>query len=82
MQRVLAFYQGHFQGRRSEQDWLPGVDRANAFLAEVRTWAFNELCTAFDRHGMFAGLDGNNAVTHKPHKRSDKCDAALLGTTS
>ncbi|WP_191666312.1 hypothetical protein [Escherichia coli] len=36
---------------------------ANAFLADVRAVAFNDLCAAFARHAKVAGLDDADTVT-------------------
>nr|WP_202548404.1 hypothetical protein [Escherichia coli] len=38
---------------------------ANAFLADVRAGAFNDLCAAFVRHAKIAGLDDGDIVTVK-----------------
>ncbi|WP_311231191.1 hypothetical protein [Escherichia coli] len=38
---------------------------ANAFLADVRAVAFNDLCAAFARHAKVAGLDDADTVTLK-----------------
>ncbi|EFK9059675.1 hypothetical protein AB974_004433 [Escherichia coli] len=38
---------------------------ANAFLADVRAGAFNDLCAAFVRHVKVAGLDDADTVTLK-----------------
>lgn len=37
----------------------------DAFLNEVRAWAFNDLCEAFVRHTKIAGLDDGDLVTVK-----------------
>ncbi|HGX3697247.1 TPA: hypothetical protein ACNEJU_001053 [Escherichia coli] len=37
----------------------------DAFLAEVRAGAFNDLCAAFVRHAKIAGLDDGDLVTVK-----------------
>ncbi|EFM6523119.1 ead/Ea22-like family protein [Escherichia coli] len=37
----------------------------NAFLADVRAGAFNDLCAAFVRHAKIAGLDDADTVTLK-----------------
>ncbi|EJD3786691.1 hypothetical protein [Escherichia coli] len=41
---------------------MPATD---AFLAEVRAGAFNDLCAAFVRHAKIAGLDDGDLVTVK-----------------
>ncbi|MEI9705474.1 hypothetical protein [Escherichia coli] len=41
---------------------MPATD---AFLAEVRAVAFNDLCAAFARHAKVAGLDDADTVTLK-----------------
>ncbi|CAD7365078.1 hypothetical protein AT328_005182 [Escherichia coli] len=38
---------------------------ANAFLADVRAGAFNDLCAAFVRHAKIAGLGDGDTVTLK-----------------
>ena len=38
---------------------------ANAFLADVRAVAFNDLCAAFARHAKVAELDDADTVTLK-----------------
>ncbi|WP_371179586.1 hypothetical protein, partial [Escherichia coli] len=38
---------------------------ANAFLADVRAGAFNDLCAAFVRHEKIAGLGDGDTVTLK-----------------
>ncbi|EFE5014244.1 ead/Ea22-like family protein [Escherichia coli] len=47
---------------KSLQSDTPATD---AFLAEVRAVAFNELCAAFVRHAKIAGLDDADTVTLK-----------------
>ncbi|TGB88643.1 ead/Ea22-like family protein [Escherichia sp. E3659] len=44
----------------SPQKPTPATD---VFLAEVRAWAFNDLCAAFVRHAKVAGLDDADTVT-------------------
>ncbi|EFE6983060.1 TPA: hypothetical protein KAL33_001457 [Escherichia coli] len=49
---------------------MSGIDyqelaAANAFLADVRAGAFNDLCAAFVRHAKIAGLDDGDIVTVK-----------------
>nr|WP_105272395.1 hypothetical protein [Escherichia sp. MOD1-EC5189] len=49
---------------------MSGIDyqelaAANAFLADVRAGAFNDLCAAFVRHAKVAGLDDADIVTLK-----------------
>ncbi|EEW7545395.1 hypothetical protein F2N22_06465 [Escherichia coli] len=49
---------------------MSGIDyqelaAANAFLADVRAGAFNDLCAAFVRHAKVAGLDDADTVTLK-----------------
>ncbi|EHR9446874.1 ead/Ea22-like family protein [Salmonella enterica] len=46
----------------SPQKPIPATD---AFLAEVRAGAFNDLCAAFVRHAKVAGLDDVDTVTIK-----------------
>lgn len=46
----------------SPQKPIPATD---AFLAEVRAVAFNDLCAAFARHAKVAGLDDADTVTLK-----------------
>ncbi|WP_229997317.1 ead/Ea22-like family protein [Escherichia coli] len=46
----------------SPQKPIPATD---AFLAEVRAGAFNDLCTAFVWHAKVAGLDDVDTVTIK-----------------
>lgn len=47
---------------KSLQSDTPATD---AFLAEVRAVAFNDLCAAFARHAKVAGLDDADTVTLK-----------------
>ena len=49
---------------------MSGIDyqelaAANAFLADVRAGAFNDLCAAFVRHAKIAGLGDADTVTLK-----------------
>lgn len=36
---------------------------ANAFLADVRAGAFNDLCAAFVKHASVSGLDDGDSIT-------------------
>lgn len=44
---------------------MPQIPATDAFLADVRAGAFNDLCAAFVRHAKVAGLDDANTVTLK-----------------
>lgn len=44
---------------------IPETPATNAFLADVRAGAFNDLCAAFVRHAKVAGLDDADIVTLK-----------------
>ncbi|HAZ3572653.1 TPA: hypothetical protein J1045_004803 [Escherichia coli] len=44
---------------------MPQTPATDAFLADVRAVAFNELCAAFVRHAKVAGLDDGDTVTLK-----------------
>ncbi|MDD9759296.1 hypothetical protein PVX41_21985, partial [Escherichia albertii] len=47
---------------KSMQSGTPATD---AFLAEVRAQAFNDLCSAFVKHANFAGMDDGELVRLK-----------------
>lgn len=55
---------GAFEGPKMHLLWwqceTPNLD---AFLAEVRRSAFNDLCAAFVKHKELAGLDDSQEVT-------------------
>ncbi|ELT9934146.1 ead/Ea22-like family protein [Escherichia coli] len=44
---------------------IPETPATDAFLADVRAGAFNDLCAAFVRHAKIAGLDDADTVTLK-----------------
>ncbi|EHP1064839.1 hypothetical protein KNZ44_001780 [Escherichia coli] len=44
---------------------MPQTSATDAFLADVRVVAFNELCAAFVRHAKVAGLDDGDTLTLK-----------------
>lgn len=44
---------------------IPETPATDAFLADVRAGAFNDLCAAFVRHAKVAGLDDADTVTLK-----------------
>ncbi|EOW7503641.1 ead/Ea22-like family protein [Escherichia coli] len=44
---------------------MPQIPATDAFLADVRAGAFNDLCAAFVRHAKIAGLDDGDLVTVK-----------------
>ncbi|EIF0503480.1 ead/Ea22-like family protein [Escherichia coli] len=44
---------------------MPQIPATDAFLADVRAGAFNDLCVAFVRHAKIAGLDDADTVTLK-----------------
>ncbi|EJD2963180.1 ead/Ea22-like family protein [Salmonella enterica] len=44
---------------------MPQIPATDAFLADVRAGAFNDLCAAFVRHAKIAGLDDADTVTLK-----------------
>ncbi|EPB1911952.1 ead/Ea22-like family protein [Escherichia coli] len=44
---------------------MPQIPATDAFLADVRAGAFNDLCAAFVRHAKVAGLDDADTVTLK-----------------
>lgn len=44
---------------------IPETPATDAFLADVRAGAFNDLCAAFVRHAKIAGLDDGDTVTLK-----------------
>ncbi|EON0219547.1 ead/Ea22-like family protein [Escherichia coli] len=44
---------------------MPQIPATDAFLADVRAGAFNDLCAAFVRHAKIAGLDDGDTVTLK-----------------
>ncbi|EPA2893343.1 ead/Ea22-like family protein [Escherichia coli] len=44
---------------------IPETPATDAFLADVRAGAFNDLCAAFVRHAKVAGLDDADIVTLK-----------------
>ncbi|ELR8813223.1 ead/Ea22-like family protein [Escherichia coli] len=44
---------------------MPQTPATDAFLADVRAVAFNDLCAAFARHAKVAGLDDADTVTLK-----------------
>ncbi|EER0372183.1 ead/Ea22-like family protein [Escherichia coli] len=44
---------------------MPQIPATDAFLADVRAGAFNDLCAAFVRHAKIAGLGDGDTVTLK-----------------
>lgn len=44
-------------------DCMPEIPATDAFLAEVRASAFNDLCAEFVKHKALAGLDDRQKVT-------------------
>ncbi|HFV1120180.1 TPA: ead/Ea22-like family protein, partial [Escherichia coli] len=44
---------------------IPETPATDAFLAEVRAKAFDDLCAAFVKHASVSGLDDGDCVTVK-----------------